>query len=104
MNFIADRAGMSRTGSTSSHLVNFVDGDVEVEVAPDSSRERSQNVEPLDRERPREGDGLKSLSRLVHLLSMELARLAGPDELGGVLERGGPLEALDESLADKCAR
>ena len=85
-------------------LREFVGSDIELAVAPDSSQERSQNVEPPDRKRPREGDGLKSLSGLVHLLGVELARLVGLDELGGVLECGGPVEAIAESLAHECAR
>ena len=85
-------------------LGEFVDGDVEVAVAPNRSWERSQNVQPPDREQPRKGDGLKSLSGLVYLFGMELARLALLDEFGGVLERGGPVEAVAESFAHECVR
>ena len=84
-------------------LGELVDGDVEVAVAPDSSWERSQDVESQDRKRPGEGDGLESLGGPVHLLRMELTGLAGLDELGGILEGGRPVESIAESLAHKCA-
>ena len=56
------------------HLCPFgelVDGDVEVAVAPRRSRERAQDVQPPDRERPRERNGLEALSRLMDLLGVE---------------------------------
>src|SRR5664279_738235 len=84
-------------------LGKLVDGDVEVAVAPERARERSQNVQPPDRERPREGDGLQFLRGLVNLLGMELAGLAGPNEPGGVLKCGGPVEAAAECFASEGA-
>ena len=50
------------------------------------------------------GDGLEALCWLVRLLGMELACLAGPDELDGVLKRGGPIEPMEESLLDEGPR
>ena len=42
---------------------------------------------------------MKSLGGLVYLLGVELARFAGPDELGGILECGGLVEPIVESFA-----
>ena len=39
-------------------LSELVDGDLEVAVAPRRSRKRAQDIQPPDRERPRERDGL----------------------------------------------
>ena len=47
---------------------------------------------------------MKSLGELVYLLRVELACLAGFDELGGVLEGGRLVEGIAESLANDCAR
>src|SRR5664279_2217128 len=85
-------------------LGKLVDGDVEVAVAPERARERSQNVQPPDRERPREGDGLQFLRGLVDLLGVELAGLAGPNERGGVLKCGGLVETAAEGFAGEGAR
>ena len=84
-------------------LDEFVDGDVEVAVAPDCVWEWSQDVQPPDREQPGEGDGMKSLRGLMYLLSMELTCFAGLDELGGVLESCGPVEAAAECFASQGA-
>ena len=40
---------------------------------------------------------------LVYLFDVELAHLARLDELGGVLEGSGPVEAIAESLTYKGA-
>ena len=85
-------------------LSEFVDGDIEVAIAPDSPWKRSQDVEPPDSKGPRERNGLKSLGRLVYLFGVELAYLASLDELGGALEAGGPVEVIAEILAYECAR
>ena len=47
---------------------------------------------------------MKSLGGLVYLFRMELARLTRLDELDGVLEGSGLVEAVAEGLADECAR
>ena len=66
--------------------------------------ERPQDVQPPDRERPREGDGLRTLGRLMDLLRVELAGFARLDELRGVLERGGSIETVAEGLPDEGSR
>ena len=75
MNLTAEPAGMVR-GLHLCPLGELVDGDVEVAVAPGRSREWTQNIQPPDREWPRERDGLETLSWLVDLLRVELAGLA----------------------------
>ena len=66
--------------------------------------ERPQDVQPPDREGPRERDGLEVLRRHVDLLGVELAGLTVLDQLGGVMERSRPVEALAESFPDEGAR
>ena len=73
-------------------LGELVDGDVEVAVAPRRSRERAKDIQPLDREWPREWDGLEALSRLMDLLGVELTSLAGLHQLSRVVEHCGPVE------------
>ena len=82
-------------------LGELVDGDVEVTVAPRRSRERAQDVQPPDRERPREQNGLEALSRLMNLLGVELAGFAGLHQLSCVVERSGPVEPTAEYFADE---
>jgi hypothetical protein len=40
----------------------------------------------------------------MDLLGMELASLAGLDQLNGIVKRGGPVEALVENFPDKGTR
>ena len=85
-------------------LSELVDGDVEVAVAPCRARERAQDAQAPYCERLREGDGTELLSQLVDFLGVKLACLAGLHESRGVLERGGPVEAIVERLACQGAR
>ena len=84
-------------------LGELVDGNVEVVVAPCRARERAQYVQTPDCEGRREGNGLEPLSQLRDFLGVELAGLAGPDELRGILKRGGPVEIVTEYLARESA-
>ena len=77
----------------------LVDCNIDVAVAPRRSRERAQDVQPLDSERPRECDGLEALSRLMNLLGVELAGFVGLDQLSCVVERCGPVEPTAEYFA-----
>ena len=54
-------------------LGEHVDGDVEVLVAPWRPRERSQDVQPPDCERPNERDRLEAPRGLVDLIGVKLA-------------------------------
>ena len=85
-------------------LGELVNGDVEVAVAPRRSREWAQDVQPPNREWPREWDGLEALSRLMDLLGVGLAGFAGLHQLGRVVERRGPVESAAECLADEGSR
>ena len=57
-------------------LSELVDGHEEETVAPLRLREGAQNVQPPDRERPGERDGLESQRRLMDLLGVVLAGVA----------------------------
>ena len=95
MNLIAEPAGMVRTASTSAHLVNLS------MATTRRSRERAQDVQPPDRERPRERDGLEALSGLVDLLGMEQTGITGSYQLGGIIKRHGLVESATEYLANE---
>ena len=98
--------GTSWDGAGGFHfrpLGELVDGDVEVAVAPRRSRERTQDVEPLDRKRPQEWDGLEALSGLMGLLGMELIGFTRSYQFSGIVERRGPVESAAECLAHKVA-
>ena len=82
----------------------LIDGDVEVAVAPRHSRERAQDIQSPDREWPRERDGLEALSRLMDLLGVELAGLAGLHQLSRVVECRRPVESAAECLTDEGPR
>ena len=85
-------------------LGELVDGDVEVAVAPRRSREWAQDIQPPDRKRPRERDGLQALCWLMDLLGVELAGLASLHQLDGIIERSGPIEPTAERLANEGPR
>ena len=80
-------------------LGELVDGDIEVAVAPECLWERSQEIQPPDRERPGERDSLESLRGLVDLLGMELAGVASLDDCSCILKHRGPIETAPEDLA-----
>ena len=99
--------GTGWDGEGGFHLCPFgelVDGDVEVAVATRRSQERTQDVQPPDREWPREWDSLEALSRLVDFLGMELVGLARSHQLGCVVECRGLVEPAAERLANQGAR
>jgi hypothetical protein len=68
-------------------LGEFVDGNIEVAVAPLRSGEWTKDVQPPYCKGPSEWDGSQLLRRLVDLLGMELARLTPLDHLRRVSER-----------------
>ena len=72
-NLMADCAVTFLTASTSGHFVNLSIATYKYSN-PESTGERAQYVEPLDREGPGERDSLKGWSWLMELLRMELAR------------------------------
>ena len=69
--------------------------------APGRSLEGPDEIQPPDREWPRDGDGLEGLRGQVSLAREELAPLTGTDYLGSVGDRRRPVEALPEGIADE---
>ena len=90
------------TGCTSGHFVNLSMQHTRIQ-SPGSTREGANGVEPPDRERQGERDGLEGLSWLVDVLGVELACFASDDHCQGVLKGCRPVESLTEHLADRRA-
>src|SRR4051812_46170376 len=91
-------------GANGFHLCplgELVDSDIEVAVAPWHSREGAQDIQPPDRERPREWYSLEALSWLMYLLGMELAGLTRFYQLCYVVDCRGPRKSTTECLADE---
>jgi hypothetical protein len=57
-------------------LGKLVDGDEQVGETPGCSLQGSDQVEPLNGEQPRDGNGLQGMSREMCLLSIVLASFA----------------------------
>ena len=66
--------------------------------------QRVNEVQSPHCKRPRDGDGLHSVGWEVRLPGVELATLAGPHDVGGVGDRGGPVKALPKCIAHEGAR
>ena len=82
----------------------LVYGDKQVGVAPRHLFERPNQVEPPDREGPRDGDHLECLGREVSLPSVVLAPLAGAYDQLGVGYCSGPVETLSECVPNQGSR
>jgi hypothetical protein len=85
-------------------LCEFVHGDQQVGVAPGRLLQGLDYVQPPHGKRPRDGYGLQGMSREIGLAGVKLAPFAGADDLVGVSDRGGPIEALAECIAHEGAR
>ena len=79
----------------------LVYGDKQVGVSSERLLERPNQVEPPDREGPRDGDHLETLGREVCLPSVVLAPFAGAYDLLGVGYYSGPVEALSECVSNQ---
>ena len=66
--------------------------------------ERPNQIEPPDRERPRDGDHLECLGWEMSLPSVVLAPFAGAYDLLSIGYRGRPVEALSEHVSDQGSR
>ena len=66
--------------------------------------QRANKVKSPHGERPRDGDGLQSVGWEVCLPSVELATLAGPYDVGGIGDHGGPVKALPKHITHEGAR
>ena len=91
-------------GSSLDPLGEFVDSHQQVGVAPGCLLQRANEVQSRHGERPRDGDGLQSVGREVHLSSVELATFAGPHDVSGVGDRGGPVKSLPKQITHEGAR
>ena len=72
--------------------------------APGRPLEGPYLVEPLDYERPRDGDHLEHLGQQVSLSSVVLASFVGAYDLLGVGHRGWLVETLPECISDQGSR
>ena len=73
-------------------------------IAPGCSLERSNQIEPLDHKRTRDGDRLACLGRQVGLLSIVLTPFIGAHNLFNIGCSGRPVEALAEHISDQGPR
>ena len=85
-------------------LCKLVYGDKQVRIAPGCSLERSNQIEPLDHERPHDGDRLECLGWQVGLSSIVLTPLIGAHNMFSIGYRSRPIEALSERISDQGSR
>ena len=81
-------------------LCKLVYGDKQVRIVPERPLEGSDQIKPLDREWPRDGDHLEYLGRQVGLPSVVLTPFIGAHNLFSVGYCGQPVEALSEHIFD----
>ena len=67
--------------------------------APGRLLQRPDKIEAPDSEGPDNWNCLQSLGQEVGLLCIELASLAGPNDLGGVFHSGRPVETLSRGVS-----
>ena len=97
--------GLDRADRPSLYLLyKLVYGDKQVGIAPERPFERSNQIEPLDHKRPRDGDCLECLGRQVGLPSIVLTPFIGAHDLLGVGNCSGPVEALSECISNQGPR
>ena len=85
-------------------LCKLVYGDKQVCIAPRSPLKRSNQIEPLDRKGPCDGDHLECLGREVSLPSVVLAPFIGAYGLLSVGYCSGSVEALSECISNQGSR
>ena len=85
-------------GSSLDPLGEFVDCHQQVGEAPGRLLQRTDEVQSPHGKRPRDGDGLQGMGREVCFLSVVLATFAGPHDVGGVGDRGGPVKTLSKCV------
>ena len=73
-------------------------------IAPGGSFERSNQIEPLDRERPCDGDRLECLGQQVGLPSIVLTPFVGAHNLFGVGYCDRSVQALMQCVSDQGSR
>ena len=82
----------------------LVYSDKQVGVAPGCLFERPNQVKPLDREGPRDGDHLECLGWEVSLSSVVLAPFTGAYDLLSIGYCSGPVEALSKCVSNQGSR
>ena len=82
----------------------LVYSDKQVGEAPGCLFERPNQVKPLDREGPRDGDHLECLGWEVSLPSIVLTPFIGAYDLLGIGCCSGPVEALSECVSNQGSR
>ena len=85
-------------GSSLNPLGEFVDCHQQVGEAPGCLLQRTDEVQSPHSERLCNGDGLQNVRGEVHFSSVKLATLAGPHDVGGVGDCGGPVETLPKCI------
>ena len=81
-------------------LCKLVYGDKQVCIDLGRPLKRSDQIEPPDHERPRDGDRLECLGQQVGLSSIVLRPFIGAHNMFSVGYRGRPVEALSELISD----
>ena len=81
-------------------LCKLVYGDKQVHIAPKRPLERSDQIEPLDHERPHDGDRLECLGRQVGLPSVVLTPFIGVHNLFSIGYYGRLVEALSKHVSN----
>ena len=82
----------------------LVYGDEQVGISSGCLLERSNQIKPLDRKGPHDGDHLECLGLEVSLPSVVLTPFAGAHDLLGVGYYGRPIEALSKHIFDQGPR
>ena len=97
--------GLNRGDRSSFYpLCKLFYGDKKVRIALGRPLERSNQIEPLDHERPRDGDRLECLGRQVGLPSIIMTPFIGAHNLFSIGYYGRPVEALSEHISDQGPR
>ena len=81
-------------------LCKLVYDDKQMRIALGCPLERSDQIEPPDHERPRDGDCLECLGRQVGLSSVVLTPFIGVHNLFSVAYCGQPVEAMLEHVSN----
>ena len=95
---------IAEIGWASIHFCKLVYGDKQVGVTSGRPLERSNQIEPLDHERPRDGDHLECLGRQVGLLSIVLKPFPGVYDMLSIGHHDWLVEALSECISDQGSR
>ena len=91
-------------GRASIHLENLSTATNKWVKPPGAFCSGPMRVQSPHGKRPCDGDGLQSMGREVYLSSVELATLAGPHDISGVGDRGGPIETLPKRVTHEGVR